>query len=207
MHHASTMDLDVLLSRSEVEGDLLVQFSSNHMLHHFPFTRREAGETRCDGGRFALFRSTRERCPDCAQKIGVLNRLDKEIHGSRLHRADAHGDVAMAGEKDDWEKDVLMCKPSLKMEAIQIGHGHIQNQAAIRAGAESLEKARRCGESPHFESVGAQQTRDSLDHTRLVIQKINQAIWIAHDKAGAITGSSIRSVTPRPLLGSAQSRP
>src|SRR5216117_1832348 len=44
-----------------------------------------------------------------------------------------HGDIPMTGEKDDWEKDTLMCKPSLKMEAIQIGHGHIQNQATIRA--------------------------------------------------------------------------
>src|SRR6266480_6389816 len=207
MHHASTMDLDVLLSRSEVEGDLLVQFSSNHMLHHFPFTRREAGETRCDGGRFALFRSTRERCPDCAQKIGVLNRLDKEIHGSRLHRADAHGDVAMAGEKDDWEKDALMCKPSLKMEAIQIGHGHIQNQAAIRFRTVSLEEAGWRRKSMHLKSPGPQQTRDRLDHAKLVIQKINQAVWIAHDKAGAMTGRSMRSVTPRLLLGSAQSRP
>src|SRR5439155_26390890 len=70
-----------------------------------------------------------------------------------------------------------------------------------------LEKARRCGESPHFKSVGAQQTRDSLDHTRLVIQKVNHAVRVAHDAASAMTGSSIRRVTPRPLLGSAQSRP
>src|SRR5438046_3142159 len=139
--------------------------------------------------------------------MGVLNRLGEKIHGSRLHRADTHGDVAMTGEKDDWEKDALMREPSLKMEAIQIWHGHIENQATIRAGAESLEKAGWCGESLHFKSPGTQQTRDSLDHTRLVIQEINQAIWIAHDAAGAITGSSIRSVTPRPLLDSAQSRP
>src|SRR5437762_11741293 len=113
----------------------------------------------------------------------------------------------MTGEKDDWEKDALMRKPSLKVEAIQIGHGHIENQATIRAGAESLEKAGRCGESPHFKSVGAQQTRDSLDHTRLVIQKVNHAGGVAHDAASAMTGSSIRSVTPRPSLVSAQSRP
>src|SRR5438876_11182271 len=59
----------------------------------------------------------------------------------------------------------------------------------------------------HLKSPGPQQTRDRLDHAKLVIQKINQAIWIAHDKAGAMTGSLMRSVTPRPLLGSAQSRP
>src|SRR5438046_4484560 len=132
--------------------------------------------------------------------MGVLNRLGKEIHGSRLHRADAHGDVAMTGEKDDWEKDALMRKPSLKVEAIQIGHGHIENQATIRAGAESLEKAGRCGESQHFKSVGAQQTRDSLAHTRLVIQQINHAVGVAHDAASAMTGMSIRSVRRGALL-------
>src|SRR5205814_6945225 len=158
-------------------------------------------------GSLTFFRSTNKRSSDRAQKIGVLNRLGKEIHGSRLHRPDAHGDVAMTGEKDDWEKDALMRKPPLQVETIQTGHGYIEDQATIRAGAESLEKAGRCSESPHFKSVDAQQTRDSLDHTRLVIQKINHAIWIAHDKAGAMAGSSMRSVTPRPLLGSAQSRP
>ena len=45
MHHASTVDLDVLLSGSEVESDLLVQLSSNHMFHYLPLTRRETGET------------------------------------------------------------------------------------------------------------------------------------------------------------------
>src|SRR5947207_10477630 len=123
-----------------------------------------------------LLCSTNKRGPDRAQKIGILNRLGQEIHGSCFHRPDAHGDVAMTGEKDDWEKDALMRKPPLKVEAIQIGHGHIENQATIRAGAESIEKAGRRGESLHLKSPGTQQTRERLDHAGLVIQEINRGM-------------------------------
>ena len=78
-----------------------------------------------------LLCSTDKRGPDRAQKIGILNRLGQEIHGPCFHRPDAHGDVAMTGEENDWQKDAIVREPSLQVKAIQFRHGHIENQATV----------------------------------------------------------------------------
>ena len=37
----------------------------------------------------------------------IVDRLLKEVHGSRLHGLDAHGNIAMSGDEDDGDDHAL----------------------------------------------------------------------------------------------------
>lgn len=74
-----------------------------------------------------------ERCRNQFQELLFVERLRQEIQGSRLDGANAGGDVAMTGDKDDWRMVSARHLP-LQIEAVDVGQLDVEQQTSRRLG-------------------------------------------------------------------------
>ena len=108
---------------------------------------------------------------------GGIHRLGQKIRRAGLDGAHAHGDVAVAGEKDDGDEDALVREMPLQLQAVQFRHGHVQHEARDVLRAAGFEEGAHGGETAHLKPLGPQQTGERLDHLRLVVENVNDAGW------------------------------
>jgi hypothetical protein len=64
------------------------------------------------------------------QKILIAEGLGQELHGSRLHGTHGHGNVAVSGEEDERDGNVVLGQFPLKIKSTFPGQPDIENQAA-----------------------------------------------------------------------------
>jgi len=105
------VQLNGSLADPKLMRDLLVEPSRNHQLHDFALTGRQQSETvtkfpdfRTLGTSFSIIF---QRLPDCAHQLVFPYRLCQEMNGAGLQGMDGHGNVAMAGKKNDRQKDTV----------------------------------------------------------------------------------------------------
>ena len=143
-HPIGAVDLHHDFADAEFGGDLLVKPSRGHVRQHFFFANAEQVVVLAHRrDRFLLAAPgaiALKRGKDGVKQLLIVEWLGQEIDGARLHGADRHGDVPMAGHEDNRNLHVGPGKLFLQLEAAHFGHAHVEHYATgcIRNGA--LEK-------------------------------------------------------------------
>src|SRR5207247_3367214 len=76
-----------------------------------------------------------DRAADGVEEVLLAERLRQELHGAGLHGLDRHGDVAMPGEKDDWQCRVRLGQLALQVQTAQPWQAPVEPEASRRIGA------------------------------------------------------------------------
>ena len=101
--------------------------------------------------------------------------------------------------------DSALAQPFLDCQAIDVGHRHVQHQTGgfllMRVG----EKLARTAESLNLKPLGAEQSRQRLQHLGLVVEQIDHR-FMAHDSAPS-RGRYRCTMAPPAGTDSAQTRP
>src|SRR5215472_2939995 len=127
----STMSLDGLLRHSKLTANLLIEHASGNELHHLVLARREPFEQaagmkllRCAT---PLFGRGSESAFDAFQQLSGLERLWEKIDGACFHCLGAHRNIAVSGDKNELFFALVFDQNILKIDAIEAGHLHIDN--------------------------------------------------------------------------------
>src|SRR5207245_10546334 len=83
-----------------------------------------------------------DRAADGVEEVLLAERLRQELHGAGLHGLDGHRDVAMPGEKDDWQCRVRLGQLALQVQTAQTWQAHVEHEASRRIGAPGPQDAR-----------------------------------------------------------------
>src|SRR5262245_28652845 len=105
MHNPGPMNLNSLLTDTQLICDLLVQHSGDYQRHYFALSVSERSYATLNLFNFTLFSSrfhTAIDCPVDSFKQGlILKWLGEKIHRACLHRSNAHPDISMAGYENN----------------------------------------------------------------------------------------------------------
>src|SRR5262249_57872694 len=71
-----------------------------------------------------------ERRPYGGEENLVLERLFQKINGAQSHRFHGEGNVPMSGDNDDWRSDLELAQSPQEVDAAELGHPHIGDDAA-----------------------------------------------------------------------------
>src|SRR4029077_1959474 len=132
-HQLTTVGFHGDLADSELRSDLLVQQSRDDQGHHFAFAGGQRFIASPQDANLCLLTQHGSAVLDALlnrrQENVVVERLGQEFYGPSLHRADAHGDVAVPSDENDRHvypfADLL-----LQIEAVETRKRDIQNQTA-----------------------------------------------------------------------------
>ena len=101
------------------------------------------------------------------QEFLIIERLGKEIDSTFFHGLDAHGDVAVAGDKDDRHAVIGLAELILQIHSAQSRHSHIENDTSdsviMFARQEKLSGGKRLcvkPQRPQKPSTGSSARRD-----------------------------------------------
>src|ERR1043165_8006599 len=93
-----------------------------------------------------------ERALYTIYEILVSKRLLQEIESALLHGLDRHGNVAVPGDEDDWQRGTPQIQLLLQLDAAHAGHAHIEHQATGLIVLVLLEKLAGRGERTGVEA-------------------------------------------------------
>jgi hypothetical protein len=71
-----------------------------------------------------------KRRPDGGRQQVVVERLLDEVHRANLHRLDGELHVAVAGDDDHRHTDLELLQPMQQIEAADLRHPHVGDDAA-----------------------------------------------------------------------------
>src|SRR4051812_31624236 len=130
---------------SEVRSYLFVEHSRNDHQNHFLLPRSKRIEPRSNIRYFLFLFAPRAISVKCdansIEKVLVAKRFRKEFDRSRLHSTDAHGNVAVAGEKNYGDTNISCRKLTLKIEAAQSRQPYVQHKTTGNIHTSYMEKA------------------------------------------------------------------
>ena len=175
------MDLDVLFPGAEVGGNLLVELAGDDVLHDLALAWCEAGQADSQGrglqdGLVSGLRRLKGGAhgPDQRSRI---HGLGEEIGRTDLDGAHTHGYVTVPGEENDGDQNTLVGETLLQLQAVQLGHRHVQHQTGGVLRVAGIEERANGRETPHLEPLGAQQTGQGFDHLRVVVEQEDSREW------------------------------
>src|SRR5215471_2941150 len=160
LHHPAAVDLDGLERGPQLRGDLLVEEPGGHALEDLPLARRQRREPPQDLGSLGALAAARpillQRQADGLEKLLVLHRLQKKVHGAPLHRLDTAGNVAASREEEDRQVASALEKGPLQLKTVEPRHGDIQDDTPAGFRRETLQELGRRAEGPDLEALRAQ---------------------------------------------------
>src|ERR1041384_3326345 len=128
------MHFNCRVGDAHITGNLFVQLAGDDMLKEFPLARCERAETAADFGNFGRFLAndsvSLKSCANRRKQIFVLRGLGKEIKRALFHRLHTLGNITVAGEKNNRQYTALFVERSLKLKAVELGHGHVKDEAS-----------------------------------------------------------------------------
>jgi hypothetical protein len=98
-----------------------------------------------------------ERLADGRQKNLVAERLLQKVDSSLLHGFDRHGNVGVAGDDDDRERDATLFQPPDELDAVDAGHAHVRDDASGFCAQYLFEEGRSGFMQTNRKSFGRQQ--------------------------------------------------
>src|SRR5262249_27565666 len=99
---------------------------------------------------------------DGIQEILLTKRLGQKLNSSGLHGLDRHGNVAVAGNKDDWDIDVGVSKFCLKIQSTHSGQPDIEHQPTRNVWKLARKKFRRCCIRLNLQAHRSKKSRERL---------------------------------------------
>src|SRR5262249_29737572 len=132
-HHSAAMNFYCLFGRAKFSRDLFVQHASCDQLHHFKLARCQRIEKTPGLIPFGCKASLLSRPNQCAlytlKQLISSERFGEKIDRTRFHRLSAHGDVAMAGDKDELLFSAVLYERCLKIHPVHFRHSYIDDHA------------------------------------------------------------------------------
>src|SRR5262249_22271362 len=133
-HDLSAMDFYGDLADADVIGDLLVEAASGHQGHHLTLTGRESLEAPPQRGDCLFVFHPRpisgEPELNRIQQVLIAERYREEVDRSSLYCLYGHGDVAVAGYKDNRNVNVRRRQLSLKIEPASARQPDIEHKTS-----------------------------------------------------------------------------
>src|SRR5262249_49848997 len=145
VHDLAAVDLHRDLTDVEHVGYLLVHLPRRHQRHHLPLAGAQCAEAIAD-----LLRSTYFAAASGVllngdthriEHVLIAERLEQKIHGTGLHAANGHRNIAVARHEYDRYVEVLPREPLLQLESADARQPYVQYQArrtVWRHGVEEL---------------------------------------------------------------------
>src|SRR5689334_20898718 len=204
-HHAAAVNLDRLLDRAEIVGDLLVEASRYHMPEHLALAGCERCEPRYEevhlGASLSVpalaFPGTIDRCQQC---VGI-DRLGQKIDCACLHGSHGGRNIAPAGEKDHGALDTLRGQRLLQRQAVKIRHRHIEDGASRPGGVVLAQKIPGRGKFPAVIARCAQQPGERLKHISVIIDEKHRKGIFGHCAATmTLCAGSTKTARAPPVL-------
>src|SRR5690606_14347387 len=125
--------LDRLFGDAQVRGDLLVQQTRDDLLEDLALPRREGRGTPAHqlprGIELLVAAALNDGAVYRVQELVELNGLGEEIDGALQHRTHGGANVPVPGDEDDGASTAGEAQPALHVEARQIRHEQVDNQA------------------------------------------------------------------------------
>src|ERR1700733_15961564 len=89
------------------------------------------------------------------QQILIAEWLGEKFDGSSFHSADTHGNVAVAGEKDDRNTSVSRCELALKIESTQSRKSDVKHKTTGHIRRLFMQEGIRRIKTFHLKTHGA----------------------------------------------------
>ena len=189
-HDAGAMDFDGFLDGAEVSGGLLVELAGDDVFQDFALARSERRQALLDfgdfGTRLPLEAILLDGDVNGFEQILVVHRFGEEIQSAALHRLHAHGDVAVAGEKNDGKLAAFRRQSLLQLQAIQAGHRDVEHETAGGAAVVSFKELPGRTERGDVKPGRAQQAREAFQHGGIVVHYKNCGKWRGVQVAGGV---------------------
>jgi hypothetical protein len=148
--------------------DLLVEPSRNHELHDLALTGRQPIEALTKFSDFGTFRASFaiifQGLPDCVHQLVYSYRLRQEMNRPGLQGMHGHGNVAVAGKKNDRQRNASAIHLALQIQSVHFGHLHIQDQAALGLDRPMSKKFHRRPECLHWQAERFDQAGQPFPH-------------------------------------------
>ena len=141
------------------------------------------------------------------EDIVVNQGFRQELDGSRFHRLDRRGNVAIPGDEHNRNVVVRVGHLALQVESAQARQLQIEHQATRRTRPRVCQKLARRRKQLHLPSSGPHQTSQRLPHGRVVVHDKDDRLRLRHTRFSWVRHMVNWKVAPGPSLGTAQSRP
>src|SRR5262245_46406561 len=103
----ATVDLHGDLTHIKFTSNLFVQSAGHHMRHDLPLPQGQRGKALAQLFDYAGILTPLSVSLDAevnrVKQLLIAERFGEELDRTGLHRPHTHGDVAVAGDEDDWE--------------------------------------------------------------------------------------------------------
>ena len=168
-----TVQLDGRFAGPQRASDLFIGKAPNHQPHYFPLSRAQPfvalPQLRYLGPLLSRPPVLIDGLLDRIQKVLVAERLGEKLHRAGFDSPNRHGNIAVAGDEDNWDMEVALGELVLQLESADPGEPDIQHQAAgssvARAGKKLLGRTERLDAQTHR----PQQASHRLAHGRIVV--------------------------------------
>src|SRR5215813_12639922 len=162
------MNFDSRLLYPEFSGNLFVEQSGSHVLHHITFPGGERIEPALEvtdlfmpaTGNAVPF----ERLLNGIEQILFPDRLRQELCSTGFHRPHAHRDIGMTREKNNRNIRARVGDPFLKIQPAEPGHPYVEDEAGWPVDMCAAEEFLGGGEHLYSQSDRANQVAHRLPH-------------------------------------------
>src|SRR5262245_4948910 len=206
-----SMNFDGRLLYPEFSGNLFVQQSGSHVLHHITFPGGERIEPALEvtdlfmpaAGKAVAF----ERLLNGIEQILFPHGLRQELYSTGFHRPHAHRDIGMTREKNNRNIRARVGHPFLKIQPAKSGHPYVEHEAGWPVVMWAAEEFLSGGEHLYPQSDRASQVAQRFPHRRIIIYDKDDPARIRHTVLSPSIGKVKWNLAPRDSLAVAHSRP
>src|SRR5215510_5196782 len=182
LHDVVPVNLYGDLDNSNFCCNLFVHQSGGDQAHHLLFTPTERMVSATQlvylliG--FSPLAVAIERFSDSIQKVLLPNRLGKKLNRTGLHGLYRHWDIAIAGNKNDWNINVHFGELGLKIEPAQSWQSDVQYQATDLIGQLAPKEFRGGCVGSTLQVDRLEERPQALTNIRIIVNHKNDGIVI-----------------------------
>src|SRR5712671_5783539 len=180
----AAMHLHGRLGNAQIASDLLAKPALVDLNHDLALAWSQRCETILDRshGFFTLTPGAiaRETDLDGIKEILIAIRLREELNSAPLHRLHRHRDIAMPGDKDDWEFFLRRRELALKVETASPRQSHVEHQAAGPVRRGGLQKVGDGCKQLSLQAERPQQPPNRGPNVRIVVDDENSGVGVRH---------------------------
>jgi hypothetical protein len=122
------------------------------------------------------------------EQLLVFERLGEKIDGSSLHRADRHGNVAMAGYEDGGNVVAIGDEISVEVQTVHTRQADVEQQTACVVDQAARKQLARGCERRDPIARRLEQSRQSTSHREIVVYLEHDWLGRRHDPSPPVTG-------------------
>src|ERR1700737_732859 len=157
--------------------DLLVETAGDDQRKYLTFAWSQRSQAALEFGDLGLRQTSNavffQRHLNGIEQILVVERFNKEFHGSSLHGFDAHRDVAVRRDEENRNADVGLVQLTLKIDSADSRQSHVEDQTARNLRSVSREEFGRRSERFHWQADRSQQAPDGVPDGGIIVHNEN----------------------------------